>query len=106
MNALNSGSGKCVTGMIWQVVGKFCGMIGCRISVLSTPSVLVLEDVVAEVSLCWRLLFDVGIKFTDWLISPQGELKHICLVSRSAWYGQGISGLSDNVFSSVSSGYP
>ena len=64
-NALDNGSGRYVTGMILQVVGKVGCMKGCRIAGLGTWSVLVLEEVVAEVSLCGRMLFDVGIKFTD-----------------------------------------
>ena len=65
LNTLDNGSGECVTGMIWQVVGKVGCMVGCRISGLGTRIVLALEEVVAEVSLCGRMLFDVGIKFTD-----------------------------------------
>ena len=50
LNALDNGSGKCVTGMIWQVVGKFDCMVGCKISGLGTPSVLALEEVVEFVN--------------------------------------------------------
>ena len=89
-------SGKCVTGMIWQVVGKVGCTVGCRIYVLDTQSSFVLEKVLAEVSFCWRLLFDVDINFKDWLSSPQGELMHILVVSRSIWYGSGISGSPDS----------
>ena len=65
LNAVDSGSGECVTGMIWQVVVKVGCVVGCRISGLATRSVLTLEEVVAEVSLCGRMLFDVDIKVTD-----------------------------------------
>ena len=46
LDTLDNGSGKCVTGMIWQVVGKIGCMVGCIISGLGTPSVLALEEVV------------------------------------------------------------
>ena len=52
LNYLDNGSGKCVTGMILQVVGKIGCMKGCRVAGLGTCSVLALEEVVAEVSLC------------------------------------------------------
>ena len=65
LNDVDNGSGECVTGMIWKVVGKVGCMVSCRISGLGIRSVLALEEVVAEVSLCGRVLFDVGIKFTD-----------------------------------------
>ena len=50
LNTLDNDSGKCVTGMIWQVVGKFDCMVGCRISGLGTPSMLALEEVVEFVN--------------------------------------------------------
>ena len=46
LNTLDNGSGKCVTGMIWQVAGKIGCMVGCRISDLGTWSMLALEEVV------------------------------------------------------------